>query len=82
VQGGAIVIPRDGFLDKLHLIYTTGELVVPLTAADATTTANVPDDPMYIHLTSSSVLLLPILRYMIADPGYDDKKLYEYSKKH
>jgi hypothetical protein len=47
VQGGAIVIPRDGFLDKLHLIYTTGDLVVPLTAADATTTANVSDDLVY-----------------------------------
>ena len=37
---------------------------------------------MYIPLTSSSaVFSLPYLLYMIADPGYDDKKLYEYSKK-
>ena len=39
---------------------------------------------MYVTLTSSSsssVFLLPSLRYMAADPGYDDKKLYEYSKK-
>ena len=41
---------------------------------------------MYIPLTSSlfissSVFSLPSLRYMVADPGYDDKKLYEYSKK-
>ncbi len=40
---------------------------------------------MYVPLTSSSsslVFSLPSLRYMAADPaGYDDKKLYEYSKK-
>ena len=37
---------------------------------------------MYIPLTSSSLVFsLPSLWYMIADPGYDDKKLYEYSKK-
>ena len=36
---------------------------------------------MYVSLTSSSLVfsLLSVL-YMIADPGYDDKKLYEYSK--
>jgi hypothetical protein len=37
---------------------------------------------MYISLTSSlGVFLLPSVGYMVADPGYDDKKLYEYSKK-
>ena len=37
---------------------------------------------MYIPLTSSSLVFsLPSLWYMVADPGYDDKKLYEYSKK-
>ena len=39
---------------------------------------------MYVSLTSSSsslVFSLPSVFYMIADPGYDDKKLYEYSKK-
>ena len=42
---------------KLHLTCTTaaiGEIVVPLTAADVTTTANVLDNKMYIPLTSSS----------------------------
>ena len=45
--------------------------------------ANVPDNKMYIPLTSSSsssVFSLPSVLYMISDPGYDDKKLYEYSK--
>jgi hypothetical protein len=38
---------------------------------------------MYIPLTSSpfSVFSLPSVLYMIADPGYDDKNLYKYSKK-
>ena len=68
---------------KLHLTSTTGNLVVPLTAADVIT-ANVPDNKMYISSSSSSsssVFSLPYLLYMIDDPGYDAKKLYEYSKK-
>ena len=67
---------------KLRLTSTTaGEIVVPLTAADVTT-ANVQDNQMYIPLTSSSaVFSLPSALYMIADPGYDDKNLYKYSKK-
>jgi hypothetical protein len=52
---------------------------VPLTID--VTTANVPDNKMYIPLTSSSVFSLPCVLYMITDPGYDDKTLYEYSKK-
>jgi len=70
---------------KLHLTSTTkaaaGEIVIPLTAD--ITTANVQDNQMYVPLTSSSrVFSLPLsLRYMAADPGYDAKKLYEYSKK-
>ncbi len=65
---------------KLHLTSTTGELVVPLTAD--VTTANIPDNQMYVSLTSSSLVFsLPSVPYMIADPGYDDKNLYKYSKK-
>jgi hypothetical protein len=64
---------------KLHFTCTTGELVVPLTAD--VTTANVQDNQMYVTLTSStSVFSLPSVLYTIADPGYDAKKLYEYSK--
>jgi len=65
---------------KPHLTSTTGDLVVPLTAD--VTTANVPDNKMYVTLTSFSpcVFSLPTLRYIVADPGYDDKELYEYSK--
>src|SRR6476660_10447192 len=69
---------------KLHLTSSTattaGEIIVPLTAD--ITTANVSDNKMYIPLTSSStsVFSLPLVCYMVADPGYDAKKLYEYSK--
>jgi hypothetical protein len=46
------------------------------------TTANVPDNKMYVPLTSSSLVFsLFSLLYMVADPGYDDKELYYYSKK-
>jgi Transposase DDE domain len=62
---------------KLHLTCTAAidELVVPLTAD--VTTANVPDNRMYIPLTSSplSVFSLPSALYMIADPGYEIKAL-------
>jgi DDE family transposase len=53
-----------------------------LTAADVTT-ANVPDNQMYVSLTSYSLVFsLPSsVLYMASDPGYDDKKLYEYSRK-
>ncbi len=71
---------------KLHLTSATGALVVPLTAD--VTTANVQDNQMYIPLTSSSsssssssVFSLPSLRYVAANPGYDDRKPYGYSKK-
>ncbi len=53
---------------------------MPLTAD--VTTANVQDNQMYVPLTSSSsVFSLPLTCYMVADPGYDDKNLYKYSKK-
>ncbi len=36
------------------------DLVVPLTAADVTTTANVPDNNMYVSLTTSSSLVFSL----------------------
>ncbi len=65
---------------KLHLTCTTGKIIVPLTAD--VTTANIQDNQMYVSLTSSSsAFSLPSVLYMVADPGYDDKKLYEYNKR-
>jgi hypothetical protein len=85
MQSGDTVIPHDGFLDELHLASTTtGALAVPLIAD--VTLLNVPGNKMYVTLTSSSnfsnpsVFSLPSLHYIIADQGYDAKKLYEYSK--
>ena len=65
---------------KFHLGWTTRDLVVPLTA-DVTTTANVHDNQVYVPLmTSSSIFSSPLVCYIVADPAYDDKILYEYSK--
>ena len=56
---------------KLHLTSTTGKIVVPLTAD--VTTANVPDNKMYVSLTStSSVFSLSSVLYMIA---YQDRMI-------
>jgi hypothetical protein len=63
---------------KLHLISSTGSIIVPL-AADFTT-ANVYDNQMYNTMTSSSLLPKEI-GYMIGDSGYDDHSLYELSTK-
>jgi len=63
---------------KLHLTSTAAidEIMIPLTTA--VTTANFPDNMMYIPLTSSSLSIfsLPYVMYIIADHGYDDKNLY------
>ena len=62
---------------KLHLVSSTGSLIVPLSADF--TQANVYDNQIYSAITSSS---LPHgVRYMAAaDSGYDDDhKLYNLS---
>ena len=91
-----IVVPRSGidtdarwgfsyskgwiFGYKLHMISSTGSLIVPL-AADFTT-ANVQDNQMYNPMISSpspsSSLFLETC-YMIGDSGYDDHDLYDLS---
>ncbi|MDX1371892.1 MAG: transposase, partial [Nitrososphaeraceae archaeon] len=64
---------------KLHMISSTGSIIVPL-AADFTT-ANIPDNQMYSILTASlSMTIIKRTLYMSADPGYDDHKLYDLSK--
>lgn len=59
---------------KLHLISSTGSLIVPLSAEY--TRANVPDNQIYPTTTAS---LPQGLRYMAADSGYDAHKLYNLS---
>ena len=64
---------------KLHLVASTGSVIVPL-GADFTT-ANIPDNQMYSTLTASlPVTITRETYYMSADPGYDDHKLYDLSK--
>ena len=63
---------------RLHMISSTGSIIVPL-AADFTT-ANVQDNQMYTPMISSSSLS-PETCFMIGDSGYDDHKLYDLSTK-
>jgi hypothetical protein len=79
--GGDTVIPKDGSLDINYIYNIYSRRVCGTSITADVTTANVPDNRMYIPLTSSSLFSLPYVLYMIADPGYDDKKLYEHSKK-
>jgi Transposase DDE domain len=59
---------------KLHITSSTGSLIVPLSADF--TQADVQDNQMYYAITSS---LPQGIRYMAADCGYDDHKLYNLS---
>jgi Transposase DDE domain len=61
---------------KLHITSSTGSLIVPLSADF--TQADVQDNQMYPAITCSSSLPQGI-RYMAADSGYDDHKLYNLS---
>lgn len=59
---------------KLHLVCSTGSLIVPLSADFST--ANVPDSKVYGRVTSS----LRGVRYVDGDQGYDVDDLYELSR--
>jgi hypothetical protein len=59
---------------KLHITSSTGSLIVPLSADF--TQADMQDNQMYYAITSS---LPQGIRYMAADCGYDDHKLYNLS---
>jgi Transposase DDE domain len=69
------------FRYKLHLISSTGSIVVPLSAD--VTTANIPDNHVYPDLTLSDLHpeIIKKIHYMVADPGYDDQELYDLSTK-
>ncbi|MDE1832392.1 MAG: transposase [Thaumarchaeota archaeon] len=60
---------------KLHMTCSAGKLVVPLSAC--VTPANIPDNQMYQKLIGQ---LSDTVRYMVADMGYDDHKLYDYTR--
>jgi Transposase DDE domain len=59
---------------KLHIVSSTGSLIVPLSADF--TQANLYDNQIYPAITSS---LPQGVRYVAADSGYDDHKLYNLS---
>jgi hypothetical protein len=59
---------------KLHIVCSTGSLIVPLSADF--TTANVPDSKIYERVTAS----LRGVRYVDGDQGYDVDDLYELSR--
>jgi hypothetical protein len=61
---------------KLHITASTGSLIVPLSADF--TQADVQDNQIYPTITCSSSLPQGV-RYMAADSGYDDHKLYNLS---
>jgi hypothetical protein len=61
---------------KLHMVSSTGKLIVPLSADF--TTANVPDNQIYKSLVTS---LAGWMENVIADPAYDDGNLYKDSRK-
>jgi hypothetical protein len=63
---------------KLHMISSTGSIVVPLSVDF--TTANVYDNQIYLGLVSClPSMTIKKIHYMIADPGYDDQNLYDLS---
>jgi DDE family transposase len=63
---------------KLHLISSTGSVIVPLSADF--TTANIPDNQIYSILAASlPVTIIKRTLFMSADPGYDDHELYNLS---
>ncbi len=59
---------------KLHVVSSTGPLIVPLSAEF--TTANIPDSKVYGRVTAS----LRGVRYVDGDRGYDVDDLYELSR--
>ncbi len=59
---------------KLHVVSSTGSLIVPLSADF--TTANIPDSKVYGRVTAS----LRGVRYVDGDRGYDVDDLYELSR--
>lgn len=59
---------------KLHMTSSTGKLVVQLSVY--VTPANVYDNQTYQELVEH----LHAIRYVVADAGYDDQKLYDYTR--
>lgn len=61
---------------KIHVVSSTGKLVVPLSSC--TSTANVYDNQLYCNIIEQ---LPDGMRYVVADGGYDDWKLHDYTRR-
>ena len=60
------------------MISSTDSIIVPLSVDF--TTANIQDNQVYDALISNlPPAIIKKMHYMIADPGYDDQKLYDLS---
>jgi hypothetical protein len=81
MPSGDTVIQKVGYPDKLHMICSTDlPTVVPLSAD--VTTANVSDKPIDQDMVSRlSSETLKKIHYVVADPGYDGKKLHDINLK-
>ena len=83
LQGGDGVIPKSGYLDTNCIWYQVPDpssTIVPLSAD--VTTANVSDKPIYPDVISClSPETLKKINYMVADPGFSGKRLYDLSLK-
>jgi hypothetical protein len=65
---------------KIHMVSSTDPscTVIPLSAD--VTTANISDKPVYPDVVSYlSPETLKEIHYMVADPGFNSKKLYDFS---
>lgn len=60
---------------KLHMCCSTGKLVVPLSAE--LSSANTHDTQMYRSMIKS---LPRTVRHVVADAGYDDQNLYDFTR--
>ncbi|CAN5759065.1 hypothetical protein BH23THE1_BH23THE1_21830 [soil metagenome] len=61
------------------MVSSIDSVIVPL-SADVTTANNVSDKPVYPDVISNlSHEILKRIHYTVADPGYDDQKLYDFS---
>ena len=82
-MNGDTVIPKDGCLGTNYTWYQVTEpssTAVPLSAD--VTTGNVSDKPVYPDAVSYlSTETLEKIHYMVADPGFSGKKLYDLSLK-
>jgi hypothetical protein len=61
------------------MVFSTDSVIVPL-VADVTTANNMSDKPVYPDVTSYlSPETLKKIHHTVADPSYDDQKLYDLS---